>query len=237
MRSNLSLVLALLVSVGACNGDDEDAQPGRTQRQTAARDSVVREPVYPEAEAAQILRAINAGEVSTSRVASARSQNDDVLRYASVMIADHSAMTALLDSLLPPISDSINAESRAIAAANTALVDTLWKLEGGFNNTYIQHQIAAHERTVTLLDTALIPSARNPRVRKLLHDLRPAVVAHLRRAQQIWTERQKSGAAAATARAATPRPVPATTAPAPAEPPRDTAVIPDPAPITTTSNM
>jgi hypothetical protein len=89
-----------------------------------------------------------------------------------------------------------------------------------------------------LLDTAVIPSARTPRVKQLLRDLRPAVVAHLQRARQIWTERQKSGAAAATARAATPTtPSPQPVAPTPTPVPRTDTVVTDPAPITTTSNM
>jgi putative membrane protein len=238
MRFKLIVTMALLAGVTACGGDDEEPAQRGAARTTARRDSVERKPVYPEGEAAQIMRAINASEVATSRVARERSQNDDVLRYAGVMIADHAAMTQLLDSLLPPISDSINAESRAIAQHHTAFVDSLWRLEGGFNNTYIQQQIAAHERALMLLDTAVIPSARTPRVKQLLRDLRPAVVAHLQRARQIWTERQKSGAAAATARAATPTtPSPQPVAPTPTPVPRTDTVVTDPAPITTTSNM
>ena len=185
-------VLALLLALGACGGDDkEEPEDGRPQanRPTARRDSVVRKPVYPEAEAAQILRALNAHEIATARVARERSQNDDILRFASVMISDHGAMTALLDSLLPPISDSINVESKGLVTTSAAVVDTLWKIEGGFNNTYIEKQVHDHERALVLLDTALIPSARNAQVKKLLQDLRPAIVAHLQRARQIYSAR------------------------------------------------
>lgn len=249
MRSKVCLILALMGAVGACGGDDDESSQQQNAGATARRDSVVRRAIYPEAEAAQILRTINTGEVATSRVARERSQNDDILNYASVMIADHSAMTALLDSLLPPISDSANAESRQWAQLNAQLVDSLQSIEGGFNNTYIQEQIAAHERTLVLMDTALIPSARTPQVKKLLQDLRPAVIAHLQRARQIWSERQASGAAAATAAAAaaarrsapaptTPAPV---AAPAPAPTPETIPAPPPPPPDTlapvTTSNM
>ncbi|HET9441464.1 MAG TPA: DUF4142 domain-containing protein [Longimicrobiales bacterium] len=235
------LLLAAAVGTGCGDGDEEEGRP-QAQRPTTQRDSVVRQPVYPEAEAAQILRAINAGGIATSRVARERSQNDDILRYASVMIADHAGMTTLLDSILPPISDSVNAVSRTIAQESTLLVDSMQRLEGGFNNTYIQAQIAQHERALLLLDTALIPSARNPKLKQLLQDLRPAVVAHLQRAHQIWAARQASGMAAATAA----RPRPTTTAPTttPGLEPTPTAPPPVPAdtqtpppPTTTTNNM
>ena len=231
-------VLLLVMGVGACGGDEEDAEPTGRQQQTARRDSVVRKPVYPEAEAAQILRAINESEVGAARVARERTQNDDILRYANVMLADHRAMTALLDSILPPVPDSINAESKRIAQAGTALVDSLWRIEGGFNNTYIAQQVSAHESALLLLDTALIPSARDAKLKKLLQDLRPAVVAHLQRAKQIYTARMSNPETATPVRAQpTPQPAPpqtTTAEPVPAPVPRNTA---PQLPPTSTSNM
>ena len=230
MRSLRQLSLLLLVLLVACGSDDEEETPRQPASRPAARaDSVERQSVYPEPEAAQILRAINENEIAVSRIARQRSQNEDILRYAAVMIADHGGMTQLIDSILPPISDSVNAESRALRVAGAVLADSLGRIEGGFNNSYITTQIAAHEQALLLLDTAIIPSARNPQLKKLLRDLRPAVVAHLQRAQQIWAERQASGAAAATARA---QPAPATTTPAPAAP-----AAPDTVPRTTTTGM
>ena len=232
-------VLALAVTASACNRDKEQDAPAAGQ-QTARRDSVVRKPVYPEAEAAQILRAINEGEIAAARVARERTQNDDIMRFATVMMADHRAMTALLDSVIPPIADTINAESKRIKESGAAMVDSLWRIEGGFNNTYMAKQVAAHEQALLLLDTALIPSARDAELKKLLRDLRPAVVAHLQRAKQIYAARMSNPALAtpATPRAAqpaAPQTPPAETATAPIPVPRDTA--PPPLPPTSTSNM
>ena len=121
--------VSLVLLLAACGKDGEEQTPPReTSRPAATRDSVVRQPVYPEAEAAQILRAINENEIAVSRLARERSQNDDILRYASVMIADHQGMTQLLDSLLPPIADSINAESRALRQAGSTLKPFLYAL-------------------------------------------------------------------------------------------------------------
>ena len=225
-------VVLVAIALAACGGDDEEPnedQP-RTNQPAARRDSVVRKPVYPEAEAAQIFRALNAHEIAAARVARERSQNDDILRFASVMVSDHSAMTALLDSILPPISDSVNAESRNLVTASVATVDSLWKIEGGFNNTYMAQQVRDHERALMLLDTALIPSARNAQLKKLMQDLRPAVIAHLQRAKQIYS-----------ARMANPElrnpPKPAPRRQEPSGPP----LLGEPAPVptvpTTTSNM
>src|SRR5688572_21375096 len=139
LKSRFVCKLVVMAAIGlaaSCGGDDEDqdAEQPQANRPAARRDSLIRKPVYPEAEAAQILRALNANEIAAARVARERSQNDDILRFASVMMSDHRAMTELLDSIVPPISDSANAESRALVTASAATVDSLWKIVGGFNN-------------------------------------------------------------------------------------------------------
>jgi putative membrane protein len=228
------VVIVIALGFAACGGDDEEPDKNQPQanRPVVRRDSVVRKPVYPEPEAAQILRALNAHEVAAARVARERSQNDDILRFASVMISDHGAMTQLLDSILPPISDSTNAESRQLATTSVASVDSLWKIEGGFNNTYIEQQVRNHERALILLDTALIPSARNPQLKKLMQDLRPAVLAHLQRARQIYSARMADPELRTPAKP-TPRPRP--------QEPTGPPLLGDPASVpttpTTTTNM
>jgi putative membrane protein len=229
-------MVALAIGLAACGGDDEEQDEDQPQanRPVARRDSVVRKPVYPETEAAQILRALNAHEIAAARVARERSQNDDILRFASVMMSDHRAMTELLDSILPPISDSANAESRALVTASATTVDSLWKIVGGFNNTYIEQQVRDHERALILLDTALIPSARNPQLKKLMQDLRPAVLAHLQRAKQIYAARMANPELRTPQR-------PATVSAPRREEPTGPPLLGDPAPVptvpTTTSNM
>lgn len=230
-----AVLAALTLGQAACGKDDEEAgteQP-TANRPTARRDSIARKPIYPEGEAAQILRALNAHEIAAARVARERSQNDEILRFASVMLSDHRAMTELLDSILPPISDSTNAESRQLVTTSAAAVDSLWKIEGGFNNTYIEAQVRDHERALILLDTALIPSARNPQLKKLMQDLRPAVLAHLQRARQIYSARMANPELRTPAKPA-PRPRPQE----PTGPPLlgDPAPVPPPPP-TSTSNM
>ena len=242
MRTRLWVsAIALGLVISACGGDDDEGGPERPQsrRATARRDSVERKPVYPEAEAAQIMRVMNAAEIATARVARERTQNDDIMRFANVMMADHGAMTALLDSLSPPVPDTINPEGKRLRDANTQLVDSLWRIEGGFNNTYIENQVRAHEQALLLMDTALIPSARNPQLKKLMRDLRPAVVAHLQRAKQIYAARMANPALATQPRPTTaPRPSaePAAPRPQPQTPPLLGAPT-DTTPPSSTTNM
>src|SRR5688500_18203736 len=116
MRYRFRWMAIALIGMAACGGDDEPGEQAGDGRPAARRDSVVRAPVYPEAEAVEIFRVLNAGEVATARVARERSQNDDILRFASVMISDHSAMMQMLDSLSPAPADTMlrNAEARQL---------------------------------------------------------------------------------------------------------------------------
>jgi putative membrane protein len=226
MRTPILLLLA--VTLAACKGDQDQpkgqAKGPATQRPTATAPR----PVYPEPEAVQVVQAIDSARIASARAARDRSQNEAILEYARVMISDHRAIRRVLDSLLTATgqSGSENSLSEEIRAANEHFVTELIARDTGFNNAYIAQEINDHERALVLLDTALIPSARNAQIKTALEQLRPAFEAHLQRAQQILTARQ----AAAARAAAEPRPAPVVT-PTVVVPPPDTIV---PPPTTTT---
>jgi putative membrane protein len=195
-------VLALALLSG-CKGDQEEAQ---TTRSTAARaqptDSGPRA-IYPEGEALKVLLTIDSARMVSARVARDRSQNENVLEFARVMLVDHRAISQLLDSLIVATGQTAadNALTQELRSANEQFVTDLMARDTGFNNAYIAQEVSDHERALILLDTALIQSARNPQVKAILEQLRPAFEAHLQRAQQIQAARRAAAAAA-------PRPAP-----------------------------
>jgi putative membrane protein len=224
------VVLLITVTLAACKGDDNQPKgeaKGPTAQSPAA--SAPR-PVYPEPEAVQILQAIDSARIASARAARERSQNDAILEYARVMIADHRAIRRVLDSLMTATGQtaSDNSLSEEIRVANEHFITELMARDTGFNNAYIAQEINDLERALVLLDTALIPSARNAQVKTTMEQLRPAFEAHLQRAQQIRAAREAYAARAAAA----PRPAPVVTpTPTVVVPPPDTMV---PPPTTTT---
>ena len=54
-----------------------------------------------------------------------------------------------------------------------------------FDRAYVDREVAYHQAVLDALDQLLIPKAKNPDLRKLLSDVRPAVAAHLEHAKQL----------------------------------------------------
>lgn len=205
------LVWLLLVALPACGGDDEtDDTPEAAGTDTVA---AARAPLFPEAEAVAVLRAL--GDVAAAQARAARevSQNDDVLRYAAVVSADHRGIAELIK-----IEPRDNAMSTAIRANGDSITRALLALPGGFNNTYIEEQVRNSQQALAVLDTAVIPSVRDSATRTLLAQIRPTLAAHVQRAQQILAVRRQQAAergedwVSGVQRAA----APATSTPAPA---------------------
>jgi putative membrane protein len=231
-----TFILLLTVMVAGCGRDKDSDQP----RASGAKP--VSKAVYPEEDVVAIMRALDSAEIATSRIARDVSQNDEVLRYASIMIQDHSGIMRLAEQTGPaPRENAISGGIRREADSVTKMLNTLPE---GFNNTYIEAQVKAHERALKLMDSTIIPSARDTAFRNLVLAIRPTIAAHLQRAMQLLAQRKRElaerGEAYVSGRAARPA-TPPMTAPAPTDSPALAPARPDTpsdtVPTTTTSNM
>ena len=233
-------ILAGLLLCAACGRGQKDKQANEGTR-TSGKTTVsaqprAHKPVYPQDDALSILRELNAGAIVTARVARDVSQNDEVLRYAAVVAKDHSDLMMLIDSMHLP--ERHNLISGTIQREADSTVKRLSNLPVGFNNSFIDSQVRDHQRMLLLLDTAVIPSITDAKLKQLMSDVRPTLAAHLQRAMQIYSERKKLAderhepfiPAAPAAKPAVPKP----------QEPQATdykPVLPDTTPKTTTSGM
>jgi len=183
----LSIVLLAVLAAG-CNRGDNDKQPAARQPARKVTKAAPR-PVYPENDVVAILRALDTAEIVTARVAREVSQNDEVLRYAGVMIKDHGDIMQLVAQTgAAPRENAISAKIRRDA---DSVARGLSVLPSGFNNTYIEEQVKSHRNALQTLDSVILPSVTTPALRTLLDKLRPAFVAHLQRAMQLLAIRHK----------------------------------------------
>ena len=132
--------------------------------------------------------AFNKADESYARLAVARSQNAQVRAYATRMLSDNAAMNQLATDLLTrtdiqPEDDETSFDLREISAAHR---DKLKSLTGwAFDAAYVAGEATYHEQLLVRIDHVLLPSARNPELKKLVQSLRPTVAAHLAQAQQL----------------------------------------------------
>jgi putative membrane protein len=133
-----------------------------------------------------LLHESNLGEIRAGTLAQRKATNAAVRSFASRMITDHTALDqhgsaiasaagitpALADSALPRI------QAQELAALQAATGAT-------FDRAYMSQQLAAHQRTLDLVDRA-IPLVQTPALKTaLVSEVRPRVADHLRLAQQI----------------------------------------------------
>jgi putative membrane protein len=139
---------------------------------------------------AAIFLAANSTDISYAQVAltPTHATADPVIAFAKRMLSDHSGLNQAATQLLgktniPAEDNSISLNFRDESAAKR---DTLREEHGAqFDSAYMANEVRYHTRLLTVLDSLLIPSARNKDLKLLLTTVRPAVAAHLEHAQRV----------------------------------------------------
>lgn len=137
-----------------------------------------------------ILKIVNKGEIEAGKKAQAKAGNPEVRKYAQLMVADHEKATQATAAVAKSVKTStITSEySRSLKKENNQAMRKMKKLQGNaFDQAYMDSQIQMHQKVLQLIDSTLLPSARNPQVKALVTDIRPVIDSHLQQAKQIRT--------------------------------------------------
>lgn len=126
-----------------------------------------------DGEVAAVVATVDAGEIEEGTLARTRTQNPRVRAFGESMVAMHGESTAKLGALRlrTGITPRENDRSRTLAAEGAATKRRLEALQGAdFDRAYVDAQATEHARVLDLIDTALLPMARNPELRTALTD-------------------------------------------------------------------
>ena len=139
---------------------------------------------------AAMFLAANNTDVSYAQVALAtgRTSTAAILAFASRMLSDHSGLNQAATQMFARtgIVPEDNVASLDFRDESAAKRDTLREVHGAaFDSTYIANEIRYHTKLLAVIDSVLIPSARNPDLKSLIRGVRPAVAAHLEHAQRV----------------------------------------------------
>src|SRR5690606_29564460 len=119
------------------------------------------------------------------RQAKSRNVDGAELEYANMMETAHSQNLEATRALMA--ADA--AEPAAVAdlkAKGQAELDRLGALQGDeYEDAYIGAMVAGHQDALAMLDTRLIPAARDEAVRRHLQATRDQVAAHLEQAREL----------------------------------------------------
>jgi putative membrane protein len=137
----------------------------------------------------QITDLVNQGEIDQAQLAKSKATRNDVKEFAAGMIADHGKAKQAGAKLLAqeqirmedsPVATELKSEStRALEALRSAPPGA------AFDKEYIDGQVKAHQKVLSLLESRLIPNANAEPLEAELEKTRGMVERHLRHAQKI----------------------------------------------------
>ncbi len=214
MRRTQATVLVLLFgSVGLTQCGSNQREPMEANRNYGASDfmapaSRVEEPRSEARGTEQPRTGLSNGKIAmatdvahnaaieSARIAFVKTKNERVREFAQTMLADHGRAKQeetklLLDLRVAPEASDISTDlgvdsGQALLAMRDASASSV-------DRTYIESQIAAHEKFAKILDEQLIPNARSPELQDLLRRFREREKAHLDEAREIERELPAEG--------------------------------------------
>ena len=134
-----------------------------------------------------VLHASNLGEITAGMLAQQRGTDSAVKAFGAMMTGEHSTLDQQGAALSRRIMIAPVLPDSTLARLIQSESDTLRHAEAGagFDRLYVAQQVAGHQRTLALVD-ASIGIAQNAELKAALQSqIRPAVAAHLSRAQAI----------------------------------------------------
>jgi putative membrane protein len=159
-----------------------------TADDAAQQDAGSEERSSSDAEALNILTAINENEIRAAEEALKKKADPEVLDYASMMQKEHTKNLEKTRELAKKVGATAW-ESAAVAKLRAQGEEDLSKLkalEGDeFNGSYMDMMVKGHGEALDMIDNKLSRSAKNDAVKEHLHETRERVNAHLREAEDI----------------------------------------------------
>jgi putative membrane protein len=187
------LVLGVLGSCGqAKQGENQSENEGRAVVTPQAPADTPSQPApdtaMTDVNIEGIVITVDLIAIQDARLAQSTSNNDAVKAFAAQMIADHASVNAKVNEVASRIGMTARANdvSRQLTSDADAKRSTLRGLtDGAFDNAYIKNEIDYQQAVIDLLDSTLIPRARNVDLKGLLQSVRPSLVEHLNHANKV----------------------------------------------------
>ena len=190
---NIALSLMTGVALAACTAGEQKQAADTTAMTPAPSAAEAGTPAASTAavtdpQIAAIVVAANNVDIEAGRLAASKSASAKVKEFAQRMVTDHGgvnkAATALVTKL--GVTPEENPASREQTESGAQVRQTLQGKSGAeFDRAYIASEVTYHESLLGAIDKVLLPSAQNAELKGLLEQTRPAVVAHLKHAQEL----------------------------------------------------
>jgi len=180
-----ALCAASYSGVGEAGGADQ----GKKQTEAKARP-------LSDSEIIAVAETANTGEVAQGKLAEQKANKPAAKSFANMMVTEHGDANEKVEALAKDLG--ISAKESAVSDEVKNSGDAVQrKLNQSapvvFDRVYLETQIAEHQKVLKTFDERLIPSAKSPKLKSLLSDLRAHVVHHLQVARTSLENLEKTG--------------------------------------------
>lgn len=132
------------------------------------------------------VKVANQGEIDEANIALKSGKDKAVKDFAKMMIKDHGKVKKELVTLTKSekLKTADSDLKKSFEDAGKTSKDKIKGLKGAdFDKAYMEDQVSMHQDLLSALDSTLIPSAKNTKLKALLEKIRPDVAAHLEKAK------------------------------------------------------
>ncbi len=184
MRKTTILVAALSITALTACRTGTDARLQQAISETSMASSSAGTNTILDADSGAVARTINDGEIQMAQLALANASSRAVREYAQMMITDHTAANAQLQSAGFGMRE--NAITRTLNGEVNRMMTRLRGRSGAdFDRAYIGSQINMHQSALEMMRTTLMPSVQEDRLRTTLGTMRETVQMHLEHARTL----------------------------------------------------
>jgi putative membrane protein len=137
---------------------------------------------------AGIASRVDLAEIDAGKLALSHAKSAKVRQFAQHMVSAHGAVETKLTSMLKAqnIAPAESAVCDKLTSDTQSQKQTLIGQSGmEFDRTYVMAQLKDHQDVLDLMDSKLIPQARNPELKTALQATRAKVVEHIQMAKDL----------------------------------------------------
>lgn len=129
-----------------------------------------------------IYNQVNGFDIETGRLGKEKGHAEEVRTLAEMVTKDHTEVRKMATALSLRLSLSPTLPDGRREAAwehQTVINDLLYRTGSDFDKSYLLHEIGFHANAIKAVKEVLLPSTKDPELRKLLLDVLPGFEHHL----------------------------------------------------------
>jgi putative membrane protein len=214
MNRNASFLTVAALSLAiltACGNDNEVAETAAANDALGTDQAMVNDPTATasendpllaegapapavavnESDALGMVIAVDEHEVAAAKQARSKNVSAPVMAYADMMIKEHTANMEKARGLEDGANVQVGTgpQVASLRTNSETARNRLGAMAGqDYERAYVEEMVNGHQRTLTMLESQLIPAAQNDAVRTFLMQTRDAVAKHLEAARQLQTQ-------------------------------------------------